>query len=72
MTSRTAGIRRQPDLPKHEEIAPERAKPVAGVRLLGGKARRRCTARAVPCAGKLCGLARQAAMDPGDGMELSE
>jgi type IV secretion system protein VirD4 len=65
------GIRRQPDLPKHEEIAPERAKPVPEFVFseekpdndaLRGRALRR----------QALGLARQVALDPGDGMELSE
>ncbi len=65
------GIRREPELPEHEEIAPERANPAPEFvfseedpddeaireRILRQQAR---------------GLARQAAMDPGDGMELSE
>jgi type IV secretion system protein VirD4 len=63
------GIRREPELPQHEEIVPEQAKPApefvfeeedpdddaVRVRVLRQQAR---------------GLARQAAMDPGDGLEL--
>src|SRR5450432_736009 len=69
--SANSGIRRQPDLPKHEEIAPERAKPVPEFVFseekpdndaLHGRASRR----------QALGLARQVALDPGDGMELSE
>jgi type IV secretion system protein VirD4 len=63
------GIRREPELPQHEEIVPEQAKPApefvfgeedpdddaVRVRVLRQQAR---------------GLARQVAMDPGDGLEL--
>ena len=42
-----AGIRRQPELPKHEEIVPEPAKADAGIHLRRRGSRRRCRAR--PC-----------------------
>ncbi|MDI1266941.1 MAG: conjugal transfer protein TraG [bacterium] len=63
-----AGIRREPELPEHEEIAPERANTmpefVFGEEEAGDDAVR---ARVLRQQG---GLARQAAMDPGDGIDL--
>jgi type IV secretion system protein VirD4 len=64
-----SGIRREPELPQHEEVMPEQAKAepefvfgedepddeAARARMLRQRAQR---------------LARQAAMDPGDGMQL--
>jgi type IV secretion system protein VirD4 len=65
-----AGIRREPELPELEEIAPERANTmpefVFGEEDADDDALR---ARVLRQQG---GLARQAAMDPGDGLELSE
>jgi len=69
--SANGGIRREPELPEHEEITPKPANPVPEfvfseddpdddairARVLREQAR---------------GVARQAAMDPGDGLELSE
>jgi type IV secretion system protein VirD4 len=64
-----AGIRREPELPDHEEIAPEPVKPVQEFAFqeeepdddaLRARAMRR----------QIASLARQAAMDPGDGVEL--
>jgi type IV secretion system protein VirD4 len=64
-----AGIRREPELPDHEEIAPERAIPPPEFGFVEDEpdddaARARALRRQVR------GLARQAAMDPGDGIEL--
>ena len=64
-----SGIRREPELPEHEEIAPEVSKPPPEFDFAeeedDGDAVR---ARAMRTNGS--GLARQAAMDPGDGLEL--
>jgi type IV secretion system protein VirD4 len=64
-----SGIRREPELPEHEEIAPERAIPSPEFRFVEDEpdddaVRARALRRQVR------GLARQAVMDPGDGMEL--
>ncbi len=63
------GIRREPELAEHEDIAPEPVKPPPEFEFAEDEAdddavrarRLRATAR---------GLARQAAMDPGDGIDL--
>ena len=64
-----AGIRREPELPEHEEIAPEAS----------SRRRNSTSPKTSPtmmpyaparCAAKVRGLARQAAMDPGDGIDL--
>jgi len=64
-----SGIRREPELPSHEDIVPEVSKPPTefDFREAGddGVAVR---ARVMRTNGP--GLARQAAMDPGDGLEL--
>ena len=64
-----SGIRREPELPEHEDIAPEASKPPPEFDFTedegdGDAIRGACAAQNVP------GLARQAAMDPGDGLEL--
>jgi type IV secretion system protein VirD4 len=65
------GIRREPELPKHEEIVPVRARAMPEFTFTeedpNGDALR---ARALQQQAR--GLARQAAMDPGDGLELRE
>ncbi|MBR1087842.1 conjugal transfer protein TraG [Bradyrhizobium manausense] len=65
------GIRREPELPQHEEIVPEHAKAMPEFTFAeedpDGDAVR---ARALRQQAR--GLARQAALDPGDGMKLSE
>ena len=63
-----AGIRREPELPQQEEVVPERRKPVKEFELADDErdasqdlqALQRRTRR----------LARQVALDPGDGMDL--
>jgi type IV secretion system protein VirD4 len=64
-----AGIRREPELPEHEEIAPEHANPLPEFAFAeedpDDEAMR---ARALRQQDR--GLARQAAMDPGDGIDL--
>jgi type IV secretion system protein VirD4 len=64
-----SGIRREPDLPEHEDIAPETSRPPPEFDFTedegdGDAIRARVLRTSVP------GLARQAAMDPGDGLEL--
>ena len=63
------GIRREPELPEHEEIAPEQPKPTQEFGFVeddpDDDAIRARTLRQ-----QARGLARQAAMDPGDGIEL--
>ena len=64
-----AGIRREPELPEHEEIAPERTSPPPEFAFTeddpdDDAVRARVMRR------QMSGLARQAAMDPGDGLEL--
>jgi len=64
-----SGIRREPELAEHENIAPEALKPPPEFNFMederdGDAIRARVLRMNVP------GLARQAAMDPGDGLEL--
>jgi type IV secretion system protein VirD4 len=64
-----SGIRREPELPEHEDIVPEVSKPPTEFEFPdegddGDAARVRVMRTNGP------GLARQAAMDPGDGLEL--
>jgi len=64
-----SGIRREPELPEHENIAPEALKPPPEFNFMederdGDAIRARVLRMNVP------GLARQAAMDPGDGLDL--
>jgi type IV secretion system protein VirD4 len=64
-----SGIRREPELPEHENIAPEPLKPPPEFNFMedegdGDAIRARVLRMNVP------GLARQAAMDPGDGLDL--
>jgi type IV secretion system protein VirD4 len=65
------GIRRQPELPEHEEIVPEQAKGAPEF-AFGEDEPDDGALRARALRQQARGLARQAAMDPGDGMELSE
>jgi type IV secretion system protein VirD4 len=64
-----AGIRREPELPEHEAIAPESHKPAHEFELAEDEPdddaqRLRAMQRQVRT------IARQVALDPGDGMEL--
>jgi type IV secretion system protein VirD4 len=64
-----AGIRREPELPEHEEIAPESRQPAQELELAeddpdDDAQRLRATQRQVRT------IARQVALDPADGMEL--
>ena len=64
-----AGIRREPELPEHEEIVPEPRKPAQEFELAEDEPdddaqRLRVLQRQVRT------IARQVALDPGDGMEL--
>jgi type IV secretion system protein VirD4 len=64
-----AGIRREPELPEHEEIAPEQAR-VAPEFAFAEEEPDDDAVRARALRQQVRGLARQAAMDPGDGIEL--
>ena len=66
-----AGIRRQPELPKHEEIVPEPVKPTPEF-AFAEEDPDDDALRARALRQQVRGLARQAAMDPGDGMEFPE
>ena len=64
-----SGIRREPELPEHENIAPEPLRPPPEFDFTEDEGdsdaiRARVLRMNVP------GLARQAAMDPGDGLDL--
>jgi type IV secretion system protein VirD4 len=63
------GIRREPDLPQHEEIVPVQARPTPEF-VFGEEDSDDDAVRARALRQQARGLARQAAMDPGDGMEL--
>jgi type IV secretion system protein VirD4 len=65
------GIRREPELPEHEEVLPLQARPTPEFTFIEeDSADDALRARAFQQ--QVRGLARQAAMDPGDGMKLSE
>jgi type IV secretion system protein VirD4 len=64
-----AGIRREPELPEHEEIAPERTSPPPEFAFAEDNPDDDAL-RARVMRRQMGGLARQAAMDPGDGLEL--
>ncbi|MDI1262812.1 MAG: type IV secretory system conjugative DNA transfer family protein, partial [bacterium] len=64
-----AGIRREPELPEHEEIAPEQAKSAPEF-VFGEEDPDDDAVRARALRQQARGLARQAAMDPGDGIDL--
>jgi type IV secretion system protein VirD4 len=66
-----AGIRRQPELPKHEEIVPEPAKTAPEFTFAEEDPDDEAV-RARALRQQARSLARQAAMDPGDGMEFPE
>jgi type IV secretion system protein VirD4 len=63
------GIRREPELPQHEEIVPEQAKPAPEF-AFGEDDPDDDAVRARVLRQQARGLARQAALDPGDGMQL--
>jgi type IV secretion system protein VirD4 len=63
------GIRREPELPEHEDIAPEPVEPTAEF-AFGEDEPDDEAVRARVLRAKARGLARQAAMDPGDGIDL--
>jgi type IV secretion system protein VirD4 len=63
------GIRREPELPQHEEIVPEQAKPTPEF-TFGEDDSDDDAAHARTLRQQARGIARQAAMDPGDGMQL--
>ena len=64
-----AGIPREPELPEHEEIVPERANPTPEF-VFGEEDPDDDAVRARALRQQARGLARQAAMDPGDGIDL--
>jgi type IV secretion system protein VirD4 len=63
------GIRRQPELPQHEEIAPEPVKPKPEF-TFGEEQADDNAARTRALRQQVRNLARQGAMDPDDGMGL--
>jgi type IV secretion system protein VirD4 len=63
------GIRREPELPQHEEIVPEQAKPAPEF-VFREEDPDDDALRARALRQQSRGLARQAAMDPGDGIDL--
>jgi type IV secretion system protein VirD4 len=67
--SANAGIRREPELPEYEEIAPACANPVAEFAFTEEEPDDK-TVRARALRKHARDLARQAAMDPGDGIDL--
>ena len=64
-----SGIRREPELPRHEDIVPEVSMPPAEFDF-PEEGDDDVAARARTMRTNGSGLARQAAMDPGDGLEL--
>jgi type IV secretion system protein VirD4 len=64
-----SGIRREPELPEHEEIAPEIAKPSPEFDFAEDEGDGNVI-RARMLRGNVSNLARQAALDPDDGLEL--
>lgn len=64
-----AGIRREPELPEHEEIAPEPRKPAQEFEPLDDEPNDDAQ-RARVLQRQVRAIARQVALDPGDGMEL--
>jgi type IV secretion system protein VirD4 len=64
-----SGIRREPALPEHEAIVREELQPLPEFALLDDE-RDRETVRAATTRRSFATVARQAAMDPGDGMAL--
>jgi type IV secretion system protein VirD4 len=64
-----AGIRREPDLPEHQEVAPEPMKPEKEF-VFEDDAPDDDAVRARALQGQVSRLARQAVMDPGDGLGL--
>src|SRR5450631_2713151 len=67
--SANSGIRREPELPQHEEIAPEPVKPKPEF-AFGDEQPDDDAVRARTLRQQVRNLARQGAMDPGDGMGL--
>jgi type IV secretion system protein VirD4 len=65
------GIRREPELPQHEEIVPAQEKATPEF-TFGEEYPDDDAVRARAMRQQISGLARQAAMDPGDGLKLSE
>jgi type IV secretion system protein VirD4 len=69
--SANSGIRREPELPQHEEIVPEQSKATPEF-TFAEEDPDDDAVRARALRQQISGLARQAALDPGDGMKLSE
>jgi type IV secretion system protein VirD4 len=63
------GIRREPELPEHEEIAPERT-PAVPEFAFSDEEPDDEVQRASILRRQVSGVARQAAMDPDDGIDL--
>ncbi len=64
-----AGIRREPELPEHEEIIPPPPSPAQEFELLDDEPDVDA-AKANAMRARMRGIARQASLDPGDGIEL--
>ena len=64
-----AGIRREPELPEHEEIIPPPPSPTQEFELLDDEPDVDA-AKANAMRARMRGIARQASLDPGDGIEL--
>jgi type IV secretion system protein VirD4 len=64
-----SGIRREPALPEHEAIVREQPKPLPEFALLDDE-RNREAVRTATMRRSVASVARQAAMDPEDGMAL--
>ena len=64
-----SGIRREPELPDHEAIAPETPPPAHEFAALEDEPDDDAV-RARALQGRFTGIARQASLDPGDGIAL--
>ncbi len=65
-----AGIRREPELPRHEDIAPQPLRPMREFSFADDGASVAAAARARKVQERMRGNARQASLDPDDGIKL--